>query len=193
MHYMPHIMDDIPKIGITGMPNVGKTETLLKIIKSLEKHGYTVGGMVTEAIVKKRERVGFYVREWGKKEKEIFAHIDFDTKEKVGEYGVDISVIEKIGVPAIEKAIMDENVNIIIIDEIGKMEMLSEEFCKMVTEAFDSDKPIIVTLHKKSRTPLLQDVRRRDDIRILEVTPVNRNLLPYKIEKIMEEKLPPLF
>jgi nucleoside-triphosphatase len=51
----------------------------------------------------------------------------------------------------------------------------------------------MVTLHKKSRTPLLQDIRRRDDIRILEVTAVNRNLLPYKIEKIMAEKLPPLF
>jgi nucleoside-triphosphatase len=73
------------------------------------------------------------------------------------------------------------------------MQMLSESFCKMVIESLDSDKPIMVTLHKKSRTPLLQDVRRRDDIRILEVTPVNRNLLPYKIEKIMEEKLPPLF
>ena len=51
----------------------------------------------------------------------------------------------------------------------------------------------MVTLHKKSRSPLLQDVRRRDDIRILEVTPVNRNFLPYKIEKIMAEKLPPLY
>jgi len=101
--------------------------------------------------------------------------------------------LERIGIPAIEKAIADDNIHIIIIDEIGKMEMLSEKFCEVVIEALDSNKPIIVTLHKKSRTPLLQDVRRRDDIRILEVTPVNRNLLPYKIEKIMKEKLPPLF
>jgi nucleoside-triphosphatase len=106
---------------------------------------------------------------------------------------VDLSVLEKIGVPAIEKAIADTDIDIIIIDEIGKMEMLSERFCEVVIEALDSDKPIMVTLHKKSRTPLLQDVRRRDDIRILEVTPVNRNLLPYKLEKIMKEKLPPLF
>lgn len=193
MHYVSLVMDDIPKIGITGMPNVGKTETLIKIIKSLEEHGYTVQGMVTEPIIKKKKRVGFYVRDWQTGEKEIFAHIDYENKEKIGNYGVDIEALEKIGVPAIEKAIVDENINIIIIDEIGKMEMLSEKFCEMVTAALDSDKPIIVTLHKKSRTPLLQDVRRRDDIRILEVTPVNRNLLPYKIEKIMEEKLPPLF
>jgi len=186
-------MDDIPKIGITGMPSVGKTDTLLKIIKSLEDHGYVVGGMITEPIFKKKEQVGFYVTNWITREQEVFAHVDFEAKEKVGKFGVDTAALENVGVPAIEKAITDENVNIIVIDEIGKMEMLSEKFCEMVIEALDSDKPIIVTLHKKSRTPLLQDVRRRDDIRILEVTPVNRNLLPYKIEKIMEEKLPPLF
>jgi len=113
--------------------------------------------------------------------------------QKLSGKGIAISVLEKIGIPAIKKAIIDEDIHIIIIDEIGKMEMLSELFCETVVEALDSDKPIMVTLHKKSRTPLLQDVRRRDDIRILEVTPVNRNLLPYKIEKIMKEKLPPLF
>jgi nucleoside-triphosphatase len=193
MHYVLLFMDDIPKIGITGMPSVGKTQTLTKIIKSLEDQGYTIEGMVTDPIVKKKKRVGFYVKDWQTGEKEVFAHVDFDSKEKVGKYGVDIIVLERIGVPAIEKAIADEEVDIIIIDEIGKMEMLSERFCEVVIEALDSDKPIMVTLHKKSRTPLLQDVRRRDDIRILEVTPVNRNLLPYKIEKIMEEKLPPLF
>jgi len=186
-------MDDIPKIGITGMPSVGKTDALIKIVESLEEHGYVVQGMITEPIIEKKKRVGFYVTNWQTKEKKVFAHIDFELKDKVGKYGVDITALEEIGVPAIEKAILDEEVNIIIIDEIGKMEMLSEKFCEMVIEALDSDKPIMVTLHKKSRTPLLQDVRRRDDIRILEVTPVNRNLLPYKIEKIMEEKLPPLF
>ena len=186
-------MDDIPKIGITGMPSVGKTQTLVKIIEFLEGSGYTVEGMITEPVMKKKKRIGFYVVDWQTKEKEVFAHIDIDSKDKVGKYGVDIGALENVGIPAIEKAIADNEINIIIIDEIGKMEMLSERFCEMVVEALDSDKPIMVTLHKKSRTPLLQDVRRRDDIRILEVTPVNRNLLPYKIGKIMEEKLPPLF
>ena len=186
-------MDDIPKIGITGMPSVGKTQTLLKIIASLEKSGYVVEGMITKPMHHKKQHVGFYVVDWQTGEKEVFAHVDFEQKEKVGDFGVDIPALEKIGIPAIQKAIKDDDVDIIVVDEVGKMEMLSEAFCETVIEALDSDKPIMLTLHKKSRTPLLQDVRRRDDIRILEVTPVNRNLLPYKIEKIMEEKLPPLF
>lgn len=186
-------MDDIPKIGITGMPSVGKTQTLIKIIEKIEKSGYKLEGMITEPIIEHKKRVGFYVEDWQTHAKEIFAHLDFDTKDKVGKYGVDLNVLDRVGVPAIEKAITDEEIDVIIIDEIGKMEMLSEKFCEVVIDALDSDKPIMVTLHKKSRTPLLQDIRRRDDIRILEVTAVNRNLLPYKIEKIMAEKLPPLF
>jgi len=186
-------MDDIPKIGITGMPNVGKTETLKKIIGFLHKSGYVAEGMITESIIKDDERVGFKVKDWQTGEGKTFAHVDFEDKEHVGKYGVDTSALEEIGIPAVEKAITSEDIHIIIIDEIGKMEMLSEKFCEAVVAALDSDKPIMITLHKKSRTPLLQDVRRRDDIRILEVTPVNRNLLPYKIEKIVKEKLPPLF
>jgi nucleoside-triphosphatase len=186
-------MDDIPKIGITGMPSVGKTQTLIKIIEKIEKSGYKIEGMITEPILKDKKRVGFYVEDWQTKEKEVFAHVDFESKDRVGKYGVNLDALERIGVHAVEKAIYDQDIDIIVIDEIGKMEMLSEKFCEVVTEALDCDKPIMVTLHKKSRTPLLQDIRRRDDIRILEVTAVNRNLLPYKIEKIMAEKLPPLF
>ena len=66
------------------------------------------------------------------------------------------------------------------------MEMERPRVCAAVKKALDCSKPMIMTLHKKSRNPLLQDIRRRDDIRILEVTKINRNLLPYKIEKLLE-------
>ena len=69
-------MDDIPKIGITGMPGVGKTDTLIKIIKSLEEHGYVVEGMITEPIIEKKKRVGFYVTDWQTKEKPGRVRVD---------------------------------------------------------------------------------------------------------------------
>ena len=72
-------MDDIPKIGITGMPSVGKTQTLVKIIEFLQENGYTVEGMITEPIVEKKRRVGFYVVDWQSKTKDVFAHIDKNT------------------------------------------------------------------------------------------------------------------
>ena len=74
-----------------------------------------------------------------------------------------------------------------MIDEIGKFTVESEAYVAAVREVLEVDKPTLLTLHKKSRHPLLQDIRRRDDGRILEVTPVNRALLPYKIHKLMRE------
>ena len=100
-------MDDIPKIGITGMPSVGKTQTLIKIIEKIEKSGYKLEGMITTPLIEKKKRVGFYVEDWQTKEKEIFARLDLDSKDKVGKYGVDLAALERVGVKAIEKAIND--------------------------------------------------------------------------------------
>jgi len=105
----------------------------------------------------------------------------------VGKFGVNLNALEEVGVNAIRNACQEAD--IIVIDEVGRMEVESQGFVKAVKEALDVEKPIILTLHKKSRNPLLQDIRRRDDVRILEVTPINRNLLPYKIMKLMKGEL----
>jgi nucleoside-triphosphatase len=172
------------KIGITGLPNAGKTQALIKVIEMLEEGDQKVGGMITEPITKDNRRVGFYVMDWLTKEKDILAHVDFESKIMVGRYKVNLDALEQVGVKAIESA--NDNCDIIIIDEVGRMEVESEKFVEIVKKVLEEDKPLILTLHKKSRNPLLQDIRRRDDVRILEVTPINRNLLPYKIIKLMK-------
>lgn len=185
----------MPKIGITGLPNVGKTATLAAICRKLERDEFLVGGMITRAHRPEAggERLGFFVEDWDTEEKELFASKEFDTREKTetddGVYFVKVDVLDRIGVQAIRNAIADPEIDIVIIDEVGKMEMHSAEFVKAVGEALDCPKPVIMTLHKKSRNPLLQDLRRRDDVRILEVTDVNKNLLPYKIEKLLKDNL----
>ncbi|MGB1586458.1 MAG: NTPase [Thermoplasmatota archaeon] len=189
-----------PKIGITGLPNVGKTATLAAICRKLERDDFIVGGMITRAYRPdpNGERIGFYVENWETGDKEVFSSKEFANKEGCernktetddGMYYVDTEVLDRIGVAAIRESMLDEEVDIIIIDEVGKMEMHSEAFNAVVKEALDCPKPIIMTLHKKSRNPLLQDLRRRDDVRILEVTAVNKNLLPYKIEKLLKDHM----
>ncbi len=177
-------MGEAIKIGITGLPNSGKTQALLKVIAMLEEKELTVGGMLTKALIENKRRVGFSVIDWRTKESGVLAHVDFESKIAVGRYKVDLEALEAVGVKSIIEA--TEDAEIIIIDEIGKMEVESEAFVKAVRDAMEIDKPMILTLHKKSRNPLLQDIRRRDDVRILEVTPVNRNLLPYKIVNILK-------
>lgn len=171
------------KIGLSGLPSIGKTTTLLKTINILESQNYKIGGIVTEEVVEDGKKVGFYLLDWTTKEKKIFAHKDFQSRYKVGKYGLDIKLLEDLGVRALEEA---KEADVIVIDELGKMESESKKFVNAVKEILDMDKNIIITVHKKSRNSLLQEIRRRDDIRILEVTQVNRNVLPFKIVSLIK-------
>ena len=171
------------KIGITGLPGSGKTNALIRVIEMLSGNELKVGGMIDEPVIEGRHRVGFTVRDIYTGEKAVFASSDIESKIMIGKLGVDLSKIEEVGVKAIMRAC--EECDIIVIDEIGKIEVECQPFIDAVRFALDANKPMLITLHKKSRNPLLQDIRRRDDVRILEVTPTNRNLLPHKIIRLM--------
>jgi nucleoside-triphosphatase len=171
------------KIGITGLPGAGKTTALLRVIDMLKGEDLSIGGMIDEPIFEGRYRIGFTTRDLMTGESATFAHTSIESKVMVGKLGIDTAILERIGVKAIKEAC--EKCDIIVIDEVGKMEVESQAFIDTVKDALDVDKPMILTLHKKSRNPLLQDIRRRDDVRILEVTPTNRDLLPYKIVRLM--------
>lgn len=142
-----------------------------------------IGGMIDEKLTDGRREVGVKVKNLLTNEEVIFANAETESKITIGNLGVDLSLFESVAIDAIKNAC--ECCDIIVIDEVGKVEVESQAFVDIVKEALDVDKPMIITLHKKSRNPLLQDIRRRDDVRILEVTPTNRNILPYKIVKLM--------
>jgi nucleoside-triphosphatase len=171
------------KIGITGLPGSGKTQTLLRIIQLLEQEGIKVGGMVTEPIVEKHRRAGFQITNWLTKETEVFAHESIKSRVRSGKYGVNLAALEGLGSRSLKEA--RETADVVVIDEVGKMEVESDAFTKTVIDTLDTEKSIVMTLHKKSRNPLLQDIRRRDELRLLEVTPVNKNLLAIKIVRLL--------
>ena len=188
-----------PKIGITGLPRSGKSAVMEKVVSMLADErieemrargddveaAKLLGGMRCEPLIEDGERVGFKCINYQTGEEAVMAHKKIDSRTRVLGYGIDPEALDRVAVPAIQEAMDDYEV--IVIDEIGKFSVESEAFVEVVRKAMEVDKPTLVTLHKKSRHPLLQDIRRRDDARILEVTPVNRALLPYKIHKLMRE------
>lgn len=192
------VMGIHPKIGITGLPRSGKSAVMEKVLSMLQEErgrelsarnlaGETeiIGGICTEPILENGERLGYKVRDLVTGDEGEIAHKSIDSRLRVLGYGLNTAELERVAIPAIQHAI--DNCEVIVIDEIGKFAVESEAFVNSVRTALEVDKPTLLTLHKKSRHPLLQDIRRRDDGRILEVTPVNRALLPYKIHKLMRE------
>ena len=135
--------------------------------------------MKTIPIMDGTSRIGYSCMNIQTGEIATIAHKDIDSRNRVLGLGINPQGLDDVAVPAIQDAM--DNYEVIVIDEIGKFSV------EIVKEAIEVDKPTILTLHKKSRHPLLQDIRRRDDARVLEVTPVNRALLPYKIHKIVRE------
>ena len=185
-----------PKIGITGLPRSGKSAVLDKVVSMVvDEHKAdsrrstsgrkVIGGMRTEAIIENGERVGYACIDIETGDRGVMAHREIDSRNRILGYGIDPSEIDRIGVPAIRNAV--GNCEILVVDEVGKFSVESEGFVEVVRAALEYDMPTLLTLHKKSRHPLLQDIRRRDDGRILEVTPVNRALLPYKILKLIQQ------
>ena len=187
-----------PKIGITGLPRSGKSAVMEKVLKMLvdertreiKMRGGTVekpilGGLRTEPLLENGERLGYKIIDVVTGEEGIIAHKSIDSRLRVLGYGIDIEELNRVAIPAIDYA--QHNCEVLVIDEIGKFSVESEAFVSAVRSALEVDMPTLLPLHKKSRHPLLQDIRRRDDGRILEVTPVNRALLPYKIHKLMRE------
>ena len=175
-----------PKIGITGAQGAGKTTTIKKVIEILVGEGLIVGGMITETIVDKNGIKELIIVDLLSGNRETFASRDVDSEFEYEGLGVDISVLEGLGIEAIESGI--EKGDVIVIDEVGKVELESEAFKGAVGRALKSNKKMLLTLHKKSRAVMLQEIRRRDDIRILEVTMINRSILPFRIVSYLHEE-----
>lgn len=135
------------KIFLTGRPGVGKSTVLMKIAEELRKRGKKVGGFVTPEIVENGKRVGFYVKDLLTNEMEVFASVDFKVGKKLGRYVVDTDVFERIALKALDRAI--EESDVILVDEIGKMEMFSEGFKKKIGALMLLDKKVVAVLHRK--------------------------------------------
>ncbi len=162
-------MNEIKNIFLTGAPSSGKTTVIKKIIKNLN---HPANGFYTEEERVDGKRVGFLMKTLGGR-KGYLAHQDIKSDFHIRRYGVSIENIESIAVPSITPV---EN-NIIILDEIGKMECFSLAFKQATTNAIDSSNIVIGTI-TLGGDDFIREIKKKKDIEINEVTVNNRNLLP---------------
>ena len=159
----------ITNIFLTGAPSSGKTSVLKKVIQLLD---YPANGFYTEEERIDGRRVGFLMKTLDGKSGHL-AHQDIGSEFHIRRYGVSIENIESIAAPSI--APVDRN--IIILDEIGKMECFSEEFKQSAVRALDAPNVVIGTI-TFGGDQFIVDIKNRADMEIIEVTPDNRDALP---------------
>ncbi len=158
------------KILLTGLPKSGKTTLLCRVAGNLSK---PYAGFYTEGILESGHRVGFSLQTFSGKIG-ILSHLDFKSRLKVGKYRVSLTDLEEIALPEIEEGIKRKN--IILIDEIGKMELYSAKFRQVVLQALNSNLPFVGTIVHTAH-PWADQIKNRKDIELIEVTPKNRDQL----------------
>ena len=167
----------VKNLLITGRPGIGKTTVVRGLLGGLEM---SVGGFYTEEIRSGGARVGFRVIDLGGPQG-LLAHADparigsAGRPPRVGKYRVDVEEFERVGLGALERALSASDV--VVIDEIGKMELLSLRFRETVRRALDSPKTVLGVIQQRP-DPFLDAIRGRPDVRLITVTLDNRDRLP---------------
>ncbi len=153
---------------LTGRPGIGKTTVIKAVAQAL---GARAGGFYTEEIRNLGIRQGFKIVTLDGKSA-VLSHIDVRSPHRVSKYGVDTDNIDRVAVPAVKEAI--QNKDVVVIDEIGKMELFSQSFQDTVLEALNSEKKVLGTIMLASH-PWADKIKQRPDVEIVKVTKINRS------------------
>jgi nucleoside-triphosphatase len=167
---MPQARVVTERVLLTGRPGCGKTTLIKRIVKQVAR---PAGGFYTEEIRERGRRVGFRMITLDAQET-VFAHVDFKKPERLGKYGLDLSALESVGVEAIREAVRARR--LVIIDEIGPMEIRSAIFRNAVNEALDSEVPLLATIFARP-LPFTNAIKSRPDVTLIDVRPNNRERL----------------
>ena len=156
----------LKNIFITGNPGVGKTTLVHTLFRELN---IPAGGFYTQEIRASGKRTGFKILTLDGQEG-VLASVDIRSPHKVGRYNVNMRDLEEIGVKSIVNAL--ENHSLIVIDEVGKMELFSKQFQKALLQALDSEKPVLGTIMQRDNS-FTRNIKRRQDTEVITLTRAN--------------------
>jgi len=153
---------------LTGTPGTGKTSLIKQVVAEMKGKA---GGFYTEEIRIQGARQGFRLVTLDG-ENAILAHVNTRSQYRVGKYGVDIDCLDRVGVPALRRAAQRRD--LVVIDEIGKMELFSASFREAVSQVIGSGKRILGTIMLNPH-PWADVIKRMPQVNLITVTRANRH------------------
>lgn len=151
---------------LTGRPGTGKTSLIKQAVAGMEGKA---GGFYTEEIRTRGIREGFRLVTLDGQDT-ILAHVNIHRQYKVSKYGVDIDGLERVGVSALHKAA--QQCDLVVIDEIGKMELFSASFRETVLQIIDSGRRVLGTI-MLSPNPWADAIKLKPQVTLVTVTKAN--------------------
>jgi nucleoside-triphosphatase len=157
----------VTNILVTGPPRSGKSTLIEKVAQSISR---PATGFFTQELREKGRRVGFSITTLQGKTG-VLAHQSIRSTFRVGKYGVNLEDLDQIAVPSMIPSAPDQ---IVVIDEIGKMECFSRLFKETLTKVLSSDNLVIGSVAIKGDR-FIQSIKKRDDVSLVSITEKTRD------------------
>ena len=162
------------RLLLTGNPGVGKTTLVRAIVERLEE--VTCAGFYTEEKRQRGQRIGFRVITLDGQEGSL-ASLGRENPT-VGKYSIHVQEFEKLVLPELDTA--TAAADLYVIDEIGKMELLSRPFRNRIIELLAQPTNLLATIAKRGKG-FIEQIKNRSDVEMIEVTRNNRDELPEEL------------
>jgi nucleoside-triphosphatase len=167
-----------PRLLIEARPGAGKTTAMRRLSALLKQAGLPLSGFVTGELREGGRRVGFEIETFTG-ECGVLAHVALPGPPRVGRYGVDLEAFERLALPAVRRPDGDR---VVLIDELGKMELASQPFREGVEALFECALPLVATV-QLGRHPFTDALKRRRGIETVRLTTRNRDRLPHELAR----------
>ena len=166
---------------LTGRPGIGKTTVIKAAAASL---GERAGGFYTEEIRESGGRKGFRLVTLDGRTA-VMAHVNLRGRgrPRVSRYGVDVGAIEWVGVGALRRAMREGQ--IVVVDEIGKMELFCGPFKETVLQAVSGPHTVVATAMSRPQ-PWVDSLKAMPDVTLWEVTAGNRDWMAERVARWLD-------
>jgi len=155
-------------ILVTGPPRSGKSTLIEEVVKKIKR---PATGFFTRELRDKGKRVGFLIATLDGKTG-ILAHQNIKSRYKVGNYGVNLGDLDQVAVPSMLPCTDDQ---LVVIDEIGKMECFSRLFKETLLRVLSLDNQVIGSIALKGDR-FMQTIKNRDDVALVSISETTRDL-----------------
>lgn len=166
-------------VALTGRPGVGKTTAAVRAAELARGRGAAVDGFYSREVRRGGEREGFELIDFLTGRRAVLASVKGEGI-RFGRYRVNVSALDSFVPEIISRALESEQV-IVLIDEVGPMELFSPAFARSVERVLGSRNRAIITVHRSMAHPLMKRIVERPDALLIEVTEQNRDGVPAEV------------